>query len=287
MSAWTPRRRQLLQLRTGKNVQTGDVNLGLWVTTAYDTTAQLIREAKEAARTLGANWVPRNRHSLKKLMETLPAAQLLVATANGFYLYFDPAEKPVRFHPSTAFLRIERLTRGGYDPLVEATAVQPGDSVLDGTAGLASDAIVLAHAVGENGSVIALESEKALCYVVRDGLKRYQSESAAVNEAMRRVKLKCADHRSYLHTLPSRSFDIVYFDPMFRRPITDSASMEPLRGVANPEPLSTETIEQAVRVARKRVVVKEHADGKELRRLDFDDIRPNKDGTIAYGVMKV
>lgn len=255
------------------------------MTTSYDVKPELEDKAKAAAQALGATWTPRNRRSIAKLIKTSGAKELLVVASDGLHLHTGPG-RPLRFHPGMAFLRVERLLRGERDPLIEATAVRPGDSVLDCTAGLAADAIVFAHAVGDEGSVVALESEKALCFLVAEGLKRHRTESEAVNAAMRRIELRCVDHRIYLREQPSKSVDVVYFDPMFRRPITASPGMEPLRDAANPSALTVETIEQAARVARRAVVVKEHAGGGEWERLGFANVT-RTDGKIAYGVMQV
>lgn len=80
--------------------------------------------------------------------------------------------------------------------------------------------------------------------------------------------------------------DIVYFDPMFREPITDSASINPLRHYANGEPLDEESVREAVRVARKTVVLKEARYSGEFERLGFSLPERGK-SKITYGVISI
>ena len=86
---------------------------------------------------------------------------------------------------------------------------------------------------------------------------------------MRRIEVRHSHHLDYLKSLPDQSVDIVYFDPMFREPITDSASINPLRHYANGEPLDAESVREAIRVARKTVVMKEARSSGEFERLGF------------------
>ena len=64
--------------------------------------------------------------------------------------------------------------------------------------------------------------------MVSEGLQNYQAEDVDLNNAMRRIETVYAEADEYLYTLPADSFDVVYFDPMFRIPINASSNMEPL-----------------------------------------------------------
>eukprot|EP00966_Prymnesium_polylepis_P207626 4809377-Prymnesium_polylepis.1 len=55
--------------------------------------------------------------------------------------------------------------------------------------------------------------------------------------------------------MPSGSADVVYFDPMFRRPTKSSTAFDVLRTLAHKDSLSHEALAQARRVARRAVVV--------------------------------
>src|SRR5699024_4434617 len=115
-------------------------------------------------------------------------------------------------HPSMAQLRLKRMLDGQHDPLVEAARLREGDRVIDCTAGMAADSIVLSHVVGKTGQVIALESNRMLQIIVEAGLQAYDSELVELNEAMRRIQLIWAEHTDYLSELPSKSVDVIYFD---------------------------------------------------------------------------
>ena len=87
-------------------------------------------------------------------------------------------------------------------------------------------------------------------------MQLYQSEMLWLQEAIKRIKVINCEHQSYLKQLEDKSFDVVYFDPMFRDPLLKSRALSPLKEVANHQPLELETIQQACRCARKRVVIK-------------------------------
>lgn len=195
-------------------------------------------------------------------------------------------EHPLFFHPSMAAIRLKRIAQGDPDVMLRISGVLPGDTVLDCTAGMASDAIVFAHAVGGAGEVTALESAPVMALLVKEGLASYDSDSATLNAAMRRVQLMHAQHLAYLRALPDNRFDVVYFDPMFRKPVQESTWLSPLRSVVNPDPLAEESIREAMRVARRCVVLKEHRHSGEFERLGFEpDARSN--AKIAYGVIRL
>ncbi|NBD23504.1 class I SAM-dependent methyltransferase [Paenibacillus glycinis] len=251
------------------------------VTTPHKPTPGQTAYAEAIAEELGGRFVPRKQDSLQLLRHKYADARLLVADDRGLR-YYEESEEPLYFHPSMAYVRVKRMRKGERDPLIALADCQPGDSVVDCTAGLGSDALVFSYAVGSEGSVTALESERMLYTVVREGLRTYHTEHEDVNDALRRIRMRCADHLAYLRAQPDKSVDIVYFDPMFRQPLHDSSALAPLRGLANGSALGEESVRQAVRVARKRVVLKEHGDSGEFERLGFERRHRNK---IAYGVI--
>ncbi|MFD0711641.1 class I SAM-dependent methyltransferase [Paenibacillus sp. GCM10027626] len=255
------------------------------ITTAPKPSPELMQQAAQLGEELGARVVPRRKESLIGLKRRYNDHRLLIIDAQGLRFYGeDDAKPPLYFHPSMAYVRIKRMRRGERDPLIELSGCRPGDRVIDCTAGLGSDAIVFAYAAGADGHVTALESEPVLCAVVREGLQRYETIHEDVNEALRRVEMQCAEHGAFLAALPDKSADIVYFDPMFRQPLHDSAALQPLRGVANRAALTEQAVADAVRVARKSVVLKEHRESREFERLGFVRQHVNK---IAYGVIKL
>lgn len=256
------------------------------VTTGVKPEEADVARAKALAAELGGRYVPRRSETLTGLRRKHGADRLLSVGAEGLRLYVG-SEPPLFFHPSMAFVRVKRLRSGERDPLVEISGCKPGDRVLDCTAGLASDALVFSYAAGGEGGVTALESEPALHAVVREGLRTYETGLPDVDAALRRIEAVRADHAAYLASLPENSVDIVYFDPMFRMPLHESSGLEPLRAVANPAPLTPHAIEEACRVARRIVMLKENRDSGEFDRLGFEWVMPKKTSKIAYGVIRI
>lgn len=255
------------------------------VTTTERPDEETIRHANRIAEELGCASVPRRRDTIRGLMRARPDAAdgVLVAGPDGLR-FIAPDEPPLFYHPSMAYIRAKRLREGGYDAMANAAGAQPGDAVLDCTAGLGSDALVFSVAVGAQGRVTALEASPVLHLIVREGMRAYKTELPDIDEAMRRIEHVKAEHLAYLRDLPDRSFDIVYFDPMFSKPVMESASLLPLRAMAEDSPLTEEAVREARRVARKSVVLKEHRDSKEFERLGFT--RPRRTANaVAYGVI--
>jgi hypothetical protein len=80
--------------------------------------------------------------------------------------------------------------------------------------------------------------------------------------------------------------DIVYFDPMFERPVETSTALAPIRSQAHREPLTLDSVREAVRVARKAVVLKDHRDSGQFAQLGFSLARKSY-SSVAYGVIKI
>jgi len=260
----------------------------LIVTTSQAPHEELLAYAECLANELGATLVPRRQMSVRKLMERFNTSFMLVATDNELRLYEqDKLEKPFLYHPSMALPKLKAMLQGSEESLVKYSSCEPGDVVLDCTAGLCSDSLIFSLAVGEAGKVIALESEQLLYLVVREGLAHYKVEPQVIEQAMRRIEVKLADHEQYLSTLADRSVDIVYFDPMFRQPLHESSAIGYIRSMANKHALTHATIEQAQRVARKCVLLKEHSMSDEFERLGFTRCQSVRGQRVAYGKIEI
>lgn len=253
------------------------------ITTAESSSIGTVQRAQKLALELQCRYVLRGKRSVAKLFAAYEDPDVIVITDQEIR-YVHPEKPALSFHPSMSFVRVKRLIRGESDPMLEAAQIKPGDSVLDCTAGLGSDSIVFSYGVGPSGQVTALESEMNLFALVKEGLQTYQTDVQEMNEAMRRIEMQWMNHRTYLQEQPDQSVDVVFFDPMFREPLMKSSSLNPLRELANHAELSEETIDQAKRVARKTVILKEQKDSNEFERLGFSCIHRNP-SKIAYGVI--
>lgn len=221
----------------------------------------------------------------------------LAITRRGVFL--RNGKEQLSFHPSMAIIRLLNLLRGGSDRYLEATQLKSGDSLIDATLGFGSDALIGAWAVGETGSVLAMEQSAILAAFVHDGLNhfneiipnvKYQEKRdvwAALEKASRRIDIRWGEHLVYLKQIPSRSVDVVYFDPMFRHTCKQSASILPLHQWSDHSPLKREAIYEACRIARKRVVLKERKNSSEFQRLDFKILLGGQYSSVDYGVILV
>lgn len=256
------------------------------VTTARNQ-EQLHEKAEEVAKAVQGVFVPRNDHSISHLCQLYKTDRLLLVTKEGIQCVFcDNQTHPFVFHPNAAMLRIRNLLSGGNDPLQEAAGLKEGMTVLDCTLGLGADAIVASFIVGPSGQVTGIESEAVLATIVQDGLKSKVTTNRAVDEAMRRIEVVCADHLTYLKECPSKHYDVIFFDPMFEKTVHQSSGLAPLKQLANYSDLREDAVREAKRVAKKRVILKDSRQSTRFERLGFTPLRrPN--ASFWYGIIEV
>lgn len=255
------------------------------ITTGRKNQKSSIELAKMTANKLNIPFVERNNLSISALAQAHNVKHVLVSKKGFLRLITEDNE--IFFHPSLAHLRIKNSLKSEGDRLIEAMNLQRGMKVLDCTLGLGADAIVESFAVGEEGSVTALEVNPYLAAVVEHGLQNFIDDNDNVVQAMRRVEVVNADYTDFLQSAADNSFDVVYFDPMFRHPLERSTALNPLRDIADRRAVTVEAIAEARRVARCRVVLKENAKSLEFERLGFKKICGGKYSPIHYGVIEL
>jgi len=256
------------------------------VTTSYDPSRDIVSLAERLAEQLKARIVRRDRMTVRALQEAHSVRDVVVVTEKGLKCYRNGNE-PLFFHPGTSMFRIKRMLSGTHrEPMLEISEAGPGDTVIDCTAGLCSDAIVFSHAVGSEGRVIAVEADPLISLVASHGLQSLETDVPEMNAAMRRIEMRHGHHLDVLRSLPDRSADLVYFDPMFRSPIEESSGISPLRNYAFMQEISAESVAEAKRVARRVVMMKERRGSAQFARLGFvQDDRHN--AKIAFGVIHI
>jgi len=260
------------------------------ITTSQSPTLQLLALAQRLCAELEAKWLDRKQMSVSHMLKRSHDGKLLVATEGELRLYDSYSERPEQpliYHPSMAFVKLKRMLKGESEPLIAFSECKVGDTVLDCTAGLCSDTLLFSMAVGNTGHVTALESERLLYTIVREGLASYHTPQTEIEAAMRRIDIQCEAHDQYLKRQSDNSIDIIYFDPMFRTPLHESSAIKAIRSVANADPLQLSTIEEAKRVARKCIVLKEHSKSDEFERLGFTRCTKEQGNKIAYGIIKL
>ena len=183
-----------------------------------------------------------------------------------------------------AVLRLQRVLAGEVDPLVEAAQLCAGELVIDATLGLGGDALLASHATGAR--VLGLERSPLLAAFTQISLRRPGGAGVladAARAAGDRIDVRCGDHLAALAALSSRSADVVLFDPMFRLPAAASPLFALVRACADPTPLSIEALREARRVARRGVLIKDAAPGRELGRLGLRPLPSRRFPRIVFG----
>ena len=253
------------------------------ITTITKVNTDLIYQAQALAQKLNKKFVTRNNLSLERLKQDNNVDNILIFTKDGLKAHTSQGD--LFFHLNMAQLRILNLNRNQKDHMVEAMDLKPKMSVLDCTLGLGTDATVASYIVGENGKVVGLESATLIYLITKYGLANFNHDNIAINHSLRRIESFNLHYLDYLKAQGDNSFDIVYFDPMFRKPIQDSANFKPLRAIANMEQLQSKALVEALRVAKKRVVIKETKDSMEFERLNISQIYGGKYSSVSYGVI--
>ncbi len=241
------------------------------VTTAGRTNENMIRYSKEIAARLNCEWHARRDDSVSDL-HTRFHDDVLVAGKNRLEIYPYGAEESFFFHPNSSMFRVKRLMRGEHDPFIEATGLQQGMTFLDCTLGMASDSIVASFVVGKTGSVTGIEGNPFMAFLVSTGLRQWDAEVLEFNEAMRRIQVLHSDHLAYLQSCPDHSVDVVYLDPMFDESILESDGIRGLKHFALYDDITEETVAEAIRVAKQRVVLKDHFRSPRFQKYGFHQL---------------
>ncbi|MFD1738392.1 class I SAM-dependent methyltransferase [Bacillus salitolerans] len=255
------------------------------VTTAGRTNEKLKKLASNIAIDLNEEYIPRQKVSIQSIQQ-LTKEDVLVVGKNRIELYMVSHNEPIFFHPNSSMFRIKRLLQGTYDPFVEACKLDEGMTLLDCTVGLGSDSIIASYKVGHTGSVISIEANQILAYLVQTGLKTWETDIPEMNDAMRRITLLHSNFQDYLKQCPSKSVDVIYFDPMFEEELKHSQGISGIKALAIYDTVTKHDIEEAVRVARKRIVLKDHWKSERFDMLGFKPIR-RKTASFHYGVIEL
>lgn len=255
------------------------------VTTAGRTNEEMAQYAKRIAEELRCSFVVRNDISVYKLHEQY-GQDVLVVGKNRLAIYPKGTEESFFFHPNSAMFRVKRLMRGEHDPFVQAAKLEKGITVLDCTLGMASDSIVASYVVGKEGSITGLEGNQYMAYVMEKGLQQWQAGVTEIDEAMRRITVNQTEHFAFLKQCEDNSYDVVYLDPMFEETVIESDGIRGLKHFALYNDVTDETIREAKRVARKRVVLKDHFRSTRFERHHFT-VYKRKSAKFHFGVIEI
>ena len=271
------------------------------VTSGKNCRGQTVTEAKQWAEELQVPFVPRlDSMSLETMLTHYGVEGLLIATTQGPRIF--TASGTFFFHPGVGMLRWKKLFGGAGsvdaagvavvsptmpaavlpDHFAAATQLKPGQRYLDCTLGLGADALIASHLVGRQGKAVGLEASLLLHFVVSRGLKAYRTNYPELAADLQRLETYHTQALPFLHRQPADSFDVIYFDPMFRFPVHQSSTMQPLRPLAFEEPLTRVVVQEALRVA-PRVVIKERGENI-LRALGCRSFTGGRYSRVKFGI---
>ena len=249
----------------------------LAVTWSNEPSPQFIADARRVASTWALPLFERpHKRGLGPQLGVVANA-FLVRGGQGWSLVDSAGSLGVS--PGLAMLRLKRLGRGTQMPdrlLLEA-AIRPGERVVDATCGLGADARVLASAAGVDGRVIGLEASKPLAVLLAEGLPL---ETPWPGSAP--IEVHHADAETWLRAQPSRSVDVVFFDPMFERTKKASPAFAELRRFADARPLTRAAVDEASRVARRLVLMKS-SDPELFPALGLEPVAPQANAFVYWG----
>ncbi|WP_107841196.1 class I SAM-dependent methyltransferase [Metasolibacillus meyeri] len=254
------------------------------VTTAGRPDALSEELAQFVCATLEIEFVPRQKRSVAAISRELQA-NVIVAGKNRYEYYAKGADAPFFFHPNSAAFRLKRVARGEVEPLLEACQLTKGDSFLDCTFGMGADSMLAAFVVGEQGKVVGLEANRNIAFIVKHGMQTYDTTKLPLTACMRQIEVRHIEAVEFLRQQPADAFDVVYMDPMFEETIEEANNFEALRQAGNHLALTAEWVQEAVRVAQKRVVLKAHYQSPYFEQYGFQrTVRPT--AKFHYGVIE-
>jgi 16S rRNA G966 N2-methylase RsmD len=250
------------------------------VTTAGKNAEKIQNRAKKVADLLNELFIERGSDSIHSIINRYKDDVLMIGIDK---ISFHPKDgsSSFFFHPNSSMFRVKQLLRGEKDSFIEASNLKKGSFLLDCTLGLGSDSIVASLVSGEEGKVTGLESSKPISFVVKSGLKVWESQIIEMNEAMRRIEVINKDHLEYLKLADDDSYDVVYFDPMFESTI-QSPGLQGLKSSADYRAITQDVINEALRVASQRVVLKDSRTSNRFNNFGFTVIKRNAGFLYGY-----
>ena len=259
--------------------------MNVFVTTVEKTNESLNQKAFIIAEQLGIPYRERRKRTIKQLLG-LYQQPCLVIGKEKVELYDLHGSDPLFFHPNMAAIRIKRIEKGEDDPFVRATGLCEGMSILDCTLGMGADALVASYVIGCSGNITSLEVNPFVYFVIRDGLQSYPFKRDQMADAAKRINAVNIDYLTFLKNADDRSFDVVYFDPMFTESVAESTGIQSLGSFASYQDLTKEAIDEAKRVAKKRIILKDYFKSDRFAKFGFQ-VEKRKTAKFHFGVIEL
>lgn len=248
------------------------------ITTSHNGSKYAVNLAKQLSNEFGIPYYNR-RHLTERIKQGV--IRFYYVVDNNLNLSLNVGNYKLFFHPGIAKIRMENYKREGHDYLLQALQPSKDDIVYDGTFGLGMDAVFISHFVKK---VIGTEVSEHIFRVISYGLKKYVAKDEWINNAIKKIELYHADMKQFVKKQQDKVFDIVYCDPMFENPIFESSALNPLRPLASYDTLTNDVLQDLVRIAKKRVVIKSLMKDRLLERLNikFDRVIISKKNGLVF-----
>ena len=158
----------------------------------------------------------------------------------------------------TAYRR--KYGHAGGEAISKAVGIKKGHrpNVVDATAGLGSDAFVLATM---GCRVHMIERSDVIAKLLEDGLRRAEQDKKIGTLIKEKLSLTCGDSRQELLQVPFEP-EVIYLDPMFpqkEKSALVKKEMRMLQEVVGQDTDADELLNGALAIATQRVVVKRPA----------------------------
>jgi len=223
----------------------------LVVTTSLGAQAAVVDRARSVATACGGQFRPR-RGGLPAWWKGGDFDLLYVVSAEGEQL--RDAQEGLSVHEG--LLKLKCASGRGH-PLLRAIAplkAEPVPLVLDATLGMAQDALHITAMLPTE--VLGFEASRILASLTQAGLRKVMAQRPRWSAAAAKVRVEVRSSRAALAEMPDDSVPVVFMDPMFDSPLRAPPGYGLLRRCAEPDPLDSAWLRDAVRVAERRVVLK-------------------------------
>jgi 16S rRNA (guanine1516-N2)-methyltransferase len=192
--------------------------------------------------------------------DSLDYLYLLIVTSEKLLLKSTQRKNTNAIYVDFLSAKLRYRQKNPQRELLKKAMGMPSGFVVDATAGLGEDAFILAT---KGYNVLMIERSPILAKLLEDGLERYHTALSPTNSAFKNGSLRFI-HRNAIDYLPilaqTTTIDVVYLDPMFpdrKKAALPRKEMEFLRELIGKDSDASKLLEIALKVARRRVVVKQ------------------------------
>jgi len=236
--------------------------MNIAVTTSKNPKRHQNVKAIKISNDLNLPLINRDRKSIESLLNEFKMDYILIVERDR--LLMKSLHSEFFWHPGTAVKKLWEMNLGKQNSLVKAATI-----------------------VGPTCKIVGVEANEYISYLTHDGLNNYTQVRDYIKTDMKRIQVINTTYESFLSKQADNSFDVVYFDPMFRMAKQESHGINGLRDFAVHNSLSNTTLQEALRVCKNRVVVKERIGGGVFKELGITKrIGEIKFGSVVYGYIE-